>query len=66
MTIPARRGLLLRRVTRKRPPQHSVKGKWVGFGVQTQALSSDCPHLVEIGQRFGTMAARGVINGKSR
>ena len=34
----------------ERLPQHSEQRKRVRFGVQTRALSSDSPHLVEIGQ----------------
>lgn len=33
---------LLRRVTGKRPTQHSDKRKWGGFAVQTQAFSPEC------------------------
>ena len=66
MTIPARGWLVLRRVAGKRLPQHSVERKWDGVGVQTQALSSDCPHLVDIGQRFGTMVASKAANRQCR
>ncbi len=35
---------MLRRSAAKRPPQHSDKRIWCGFGVQTQAFSLECPH----------------------
>ena len=51
MTIPAKGWLVLRRLSSKRPPQHSVERKSGIVGVQTQAFSSDCPDAFEIGQR---------------
>jgi hypothetical protein len=66
MTIPAKGWLVLRRLSSKRPPQHSVEQKWGGVGVQTQAFSSDCPYGFEIGQRSGRMATSEAVNGKSR
>ncbi len=66
MTIPAKGWLVLRRLSSKRPPQHSVEQKWGGVGVQTQAFSSDCPYGIEIGQRSGRMATSEAVNGKSR
>ena len=51
MTIPAKGWLVLRRLSSKRPPQHSVEQKWGGVGVQSQAFSSDCPDAFEFGQR---------------
>ena len=41
---------MLRRATGKRLTQHSDKRIWCGFGVQTQAFSSDFPIGFEIGQ----------------
>ena len=47
------------------PPQHFDERRWVGFGVQTQALSSGCPLGLAIGQSLGRMASSEVANGKS-
>ncbi len=47
---------------RKRLPEHSVERKWGGFGIQTQAFSSDCPDGLEIGQRC--RYAGGLAGGK--
>ena len=55
--------LVLRRVAGKRLPQHSVERKWDSVGLHAQALSSDCPHLVDCGQRFGKMVALEGANG---
>ena len=63
MTISARGWLVLRRVTRKRPPQHSVERKWDGLGVQTQALSSECPQGLGSRAKFGRMAATKAATG---
>jgi len=65
-TIPAWGRLVLRRVPGKRLPQHSDQRKWVRFGVQTQALSSESHLGLEIRQGFGKMAASEAANGKSR
>jgi hypothetical protein len=52
MTIPARGWLVLRRVAGKRLPQHSYERKRAGFGVQTQAFSSECPQELESGAKI--------------
>ena len=67
MTIPARDSLLLqRRMAGKRATQHSDERKGRRFGVQTQALSADCQHLVEFGQRFARATTSEAANGKTR
>ena len=66
MTIPAKGWLVLRRAAGKRLPQNSVERKWVRFGVQRQAFSSDKPLGLEIGQGLGKMAVPEAANGKSR
>ncbi len=52
MTISARRRLLLRRVVRKRPAQHSCWREWAGPGLQKQAFSSEWPLGLGIAPRF--------------
>ena len=48
--------LVLRRVTGKRPPQRTDKGKSTGLGVQHQAFSFEWPLGFEIGSRSGRIA----------
>ena len=66
MTIPVRGWLVLRCVPSKRLPQHSDQRKWVSFGVERRAFSSESHFDFEISQRFAKMAASEAANGKSR
>ncbi len=52
MTISTRRRLLLRRVVRKRPPQHSCERKWTDLALKNRHLSSAWSFGCEIGPRF--------------
>jgi len=52
MTIPSRRQLLLCRVVRERPPQHSCKREWTDLALKNTHLSSARSFGFEIGPRF--------------
>ena len=66
MTIPAKGLLVLRGVPGKCLPQDSDQRKWIKFGDQRQAFSSESHFGFKIRRGFGKMPASDAANGKSR